>query len=105
MGKIYEVKWTILAAEEFEYSVDWLIKHWNENIAIQFVDAVESKIAMLKKFPSLGNPSSAIPGCRKTLVLPYHILLYKREGETIEIIRLFDGRQDPEKIYTEGLQE
>ena len=103
MGKIYKVKWTLLAAEEYEHSVDWLIKHWNENIAIQFVDAVENKIALLKKFPLLGNPSSAIPGCRKTLVLPYHILLYKTENETIEIIRLFDGRQDPEKIYPERL--
>jgi plasmid stabilization system protein ParE len=103
MGKIYKVKWTLLAAEEYEYSVDWLIKHWNENIAIQFVDAVENKIALLKKFPLLGNPSPAIPGCRKTLVLPYHILLYKAENETIKIIRLFDGRQDPEKIYTERL--
>ena len=42
-------------------------------------------------------------GCRKTLVLPYHILLYKTENEAIEIIRLFDGRQDPEKINTEQL--
>ena len=37
------------------------------------------------------------------MVLPYHILLYKTENETIEIIRLFDGRQNPEKIYTETL--
>ena len=103
MGKIYKVKWTLLAAEEYEHTVDWLIKHWNENIAILFVDAVENKIALLKKFPLLGNPSSAIPGCRKTMVLPYHILLYKTENETIEIIRLFDGRQNPEKIYTETL--
>ena len=103
MGKIYKVKWTLIAVEEYEHAVDWLIMNWNENMAIQFVDAVENKIALLKKFPLLGNPSSAIPGCRKTLVLPYHILLYKAENETIEIIRLFDGRQDPEKIYTKGL--
>lgn len=103
MGKIYKVKWTLIAAEEYQYSVDWLLKHWNEKIAIQFVDAVENKIALLKKFPLLGNPSSSIAGCRKTLVPPYHILLYKTENETIEIIRLFDGRQNPEKIYTPDL--
>ena len=72
-------------------------------MAMQFVDAVENKITLLKKFPLLGSPSASIPGCRKTLVLPYHILLYKAENETIEIIRLFDGRQNPEKIYTPGL--
>ena len=104
MGKIYKVKWTLLAAEEYQYSIDWLIIHWNEKIAMQFVDAVENKITLLKKFPLLGSPSASIPGCRKTLVLPYHILLYKAENEPIEIIRLFDGRQNPEKIYTPGLQ-
>ncbi len=103
MGKIYKVKWTLIAANEYEHSVDWLIKNWNENIAIKFIDAVENKIALLRKFPLLGNPSSANPGCRKTLVLPYHILLYKTENETIEIIRLFDGRQKSEKISTEEL--
>jgi hypothetical protein len=43
----------LIAAEEYQYSVDWLLKHWNEKLAIQFVDAVENKITLLKKFPLL----------------------------------------------------
>ena len=50
MGKIYKVKWTLIAADEYEHSVDWLIKNWNENIAIKFIDAVENKLELLKKF-------------------------------------------------------
>jgi plasmid stabilization system protein ParE len=74
MGKIYTVKWTLIAAEEYQHTVDWLIRNWNEKIAIRFVTDVENKIALLKKFPLLGNPSSMLPGCRKTLVPPYNTI-------------------------------
>jgi plasmid stabilization system protein ParE len=98
MGKIHLVKWTLIAAEEYEHTVDWLINNWNQDIAMRFVTDVENKIAILKKFPLLGNLSSKTPGCRKTLILPYHIMLYKVENDMLEIVRLFDTRQDPLKI-------
>jgi plasmid stabilization system protein ParE len=103
MGKIHTVKWTLIASEEFQGTVDWLIKNWDEKIAIRFVTDVENKIMLLKKFPLLGTPSSVITGCRKTLVLPYHIMLYTVENESLEIVRLFDTRQNPEKITIPGL--
>ncbi len=103
MGKIHTVKWTLIASEEYQDAVDWLIRNWDQKVAIRFITDVENKVTLLKKFPMLGNPSSVIPGCRKTLVLPYHIMLYKIENESLEIVRLFDTRQNPEKIADSGL--
>jgi plasmid stabilization system protein ParE len=85
MGKIYTVKWTLIAANEYQSAADWLIKNWNEKITIDFVIAVENKIVLLKKFLQLGNPSSLMPGCRKKLVLPYHILLYKQKMKLLKL--------------------
>ena len=103
MGKIHTVKWTLIASEEYQDTVDWLIKNWDEKIAVRFVTDVENKIALLKKFPLLGNPSSVIADCRKTLVPPYHIMLYKIESERLEILRLFDSRQNPHKLINPDL--
>ena len=75
MGKIHTVKWTLIAAQEYQDTVDWLIKNWNEQIALRFVTDIENKIALLKKFPLPGTSSSVITGCRKTIVLPYHTML------------------------------
>ena len=36
MGKIYTVKWTLIAAGEYQLIVDWLIKNRNEKIVIWF---------------------------------------------------------------------
>ena len=98
MGKILKVKWTFIAAEEYQSAVDWLLIHWSEKIAIRFVSDVENKVELLQKFPLLGSPSLSLPDCRQTLILPYHTLIYKLTSDSIEIIRLFDGRQNPKKL-------
>ncbi len=70
---------------------------------MRFVTNVENKIDLLKRFPFIGNPSSILTDCRKTIVLPYHILIYKITEDCIEIIRLFDGRQNTEKLTNGSL--
>lgn len=103
MGKVLKVKWTLMAAQEYQSAVDWLLIHWDEKIALRFVNDVEGKINLLKQFPFIGNISSILPQCRKTIILPYHILIYKVTDDSIEIIRLFDGRQHTEKLITGSL--
>lgn len=103
MGKVLKVKWTLLAAQEYQSAVDWLLMYWDEKIAMRFVTNVENKIDLLRQFPFIGNVSSILPQCRKTLILPYHILIYKVTEDSIEIIRLFDGRQHSDKLTTGSL--
>ena len=103
MGKILTVKWTLIAADEYQSVVDWLLLHWNEKIAMQFVANVENKIELLAKFPLMGTPSEVMPACYKTLIPPYHVIIYKLQTDSIEIIRLFDTRQNPEKLTAEDL--
>jgi plasmid stabilization system protein ParE len=60
--------------------------------------AVEGKINVLKRAPFFGSPSTYLTGCRKTLVPPYHALIYKVNDDSTEIVRVFDLRQDPAKM-------
>ena len=40
MEKVWEVRWTTMAADEFESTIDWLIENWNfeieENLVLMF---------------------------------------------------------------------
>ena len=98
MEKVWEVRWTTMAADEFESTIDWLIENWNFEIAEKFSVDVWGRIQRLSKHPFTGRKSSSIKDCRQTVVLPYHILIYKIFEEHIEIIRVFDGRQNPSKL-------
>ncbi len=53
---------------------------------------------MLSRFPNLGSKFESKVNFRKTLVGPYHVVLYKVFEDSIEIIRIFDGRQNPSKM-------
>ena len=100
MGKIYTVKWSLIAAEEYQHTVDSLIRNWNEKIAAKFRDDVWNKIQRLTKSPFIGRPSEQLTDCRQTLVLPYHVIIYKIFASHMEIVRVFDTRQNPSNIIT-----
>ncbi|MES2773570.1 MAG: hypothetical protein V4722_05275 [Bacteroidota bacterium] len=49
MGKVYKVRWTLIAAEEFEEAINWLLENWNEKIAADFITSVTKKIELVQK--------------------------------------------------------
>ncbi len=98
MEQIREVRWTKIAANEFEATIDWLLKNRSSAIAVNFRDDVWNKIQRLRKQPFIGRQSAMIQNCRQTIVLPYHIIIYKIFDEHIEVIRVFDARQNPNKL-------
>jgi plasmid stabilization system protein ParE len=98
MGKNKRVVWTELALLEYDETIDWLLENWTTQIAIRFTELVEQKINAIKHNPLMGAQSHFLKECRKIWVPPYHILIYKVTQDSIEIIRFFDGRQNPEKL-------
>ena len=98
MEKNKPVVWTELALLEYEETIDWLLKNWTTQIAIRFTELVEQKINAIKHNPLMGAQSRFLKECRKIWVPPYYMLIYKVTQDSIEIIRFFDGRQNPEKL-------
>lgn len=100
MEQVWEVRWTLIAASEYEATINWLLENWNEKIAAKFRDDVWNKIQRLTKSPFIGRPSEQLTDCRQTLVLPYHVIIYKIFASHMEIVRVFDTRQNPSNIIT-----
>lgn len=98
MAKIIAVKWSIIASVEFEQSVDWLIYKFGRSVALEFAQNIFEKIDRLTINPEIGRLSLHLDNCRQTIVPPYHILIYRIENQTLEIVRLFDGRQNLSRL-------
>ncbi len=75
-----------------------------EDVAFRFLDALDKMIDSIEEFPDLGSPwESSKPrrgGLRFRLVKGFenHVLLYRRDDQHIDILRLVHGSQDIEEL-------
>jgi plasmid stabilization system protein ParE len=89
------VIWSPLSENDFENILDYLDKNWGIKVASNFIDLVENLINQISI-----NPRQ-FPICYKRkkvrkCVLTKHNTLYYRDGKlNIEILRIYDSRQDP----------
>jgi plasmid stabilization system protein ParE len=89
------VIWSPLSENDFENILEYLNKNWGIKVASNFIDLVETLINQIslnpKQFP-ICFKKKKIRKC----VLTKHNTLYYRDGKiNIEILRIYDTRQDP----------
>ena len=91
-----QVSWTENALEDYEKIVNYLIKEWSFPIAENFVALLEKRLETLSHLPYLGISSGKQPGVRSISITKHNRLFY-RLSSGIEVLAIFDTRQNPEK--------
>lgn len=89
---------TSIAKEDLENISDWLAKEWNVKVLFNFLDLYEAKIRTIAEFPSRYPVIHSASNLRKAVLTKHNIILYIEKEDNIEIISIFDTRQNPEKI-------
>jgi plasmid stabilization system protein ParE len=89
------VIWSQLSEKDFENILNYLDKSRGDKVAINFIDLVESQINQIllnpRQFPIFYKRKKV-----RKCVLTKHNTLYYRDGKiNIEILRIYDTRQDP----------
>jgi len=97
MSKVYSVVWSSLAENDFSNILDYLHCKWNNRVTNNFIDKIEYTIKQIqinpKLFPLIHNN-----GIRRCVVTQHNTIFYRINNNTIEILRLYDTRQDPDKL-------
>ena len=92
------VIWSPLSENDFANILDYLNKNWGNKISNNFIDLTENIVNQISI-----NPRQ-FPICHKRkrvrkCVLTKHNTLFYRDGKTnIEILRIYDTRQDPDTL-------
>jgi plasmid stabilization system protein ParE len=96
---MYKIIWSPEAEQDYERNIDYLLNNWTLKEATNFVIEVEETIEHLKKFPKMYSLSS-YKNVRKKVICKQISLLYKinEENSTVELLRLWDTRQNPNKL-------
>ena len=91
------VIWTEDALEDYRQVVEYLLQEWSVGIAAKFIDTVESRLETLSVFPGIGVPSVKEEKVRAIVVTKHNKLYYRVTDKFIEVLNIFDTRQNPQK--------
>jgi len=93
-----EIIWSPLAKKDLDNILGYLNKNWSNKIALNFIDILEDLLWQIainpKQFPIINENLKV----RKCVVTKHNSLYYKQNNDRIEVLRLFDNRQDPDKL-------
>jgi plasmid stabilization system protein ParE len=92
-----QIVWTENGLEDYKQVVDYLLQEWPIKVASEFVTNVDSRIETLSVFPEIGIASVKEPAVRSIILTRHNKLYYKISEHTLEILNIFDSRQNPAK--------
>jgi plasmid stabilization system protein ParE len=89
-----------LAESKLLKLTDYLIENWNLKTRDKFVEKLSNKINQIASQPKSCPQSSEFKGLYKCVVTKQTIFYYRisNELQEIEIITVFDTRQNPNKL-------
>ncbi len=93
-----DIIWSPLAEKDLENILEYLAANWNQKVIVRFlikIDFVSSQIAKSpQQFPLINKKFQV----RKCVVTKQNTLFYREKETRIEILRLYDTRQNPRKL-------
>ena len=89
--------WSEEAAEDYHQNIEYLLEHWSEKSATNFINEVGSVLEIIKERPEV-YPLSGYRSVRKAVIRKQITLFYKVEGSRIYLVRFWNNYQDPESM-------
>lgn len=95
----YKIVWLPRAEKRFEQIISYLNQHWTEKEIIDFIRRAEAIIHIISINPKAFR-YSAQKRIFEAVVTKHNLLLYRKKGNTIELLTFFDVRQHPNKKHS-----
>ena len=90
--------WSPLAEKDFENILIYLKDNWNDDVLDNFIDITDNMISQIisnpKQFPLIQKKIKI----RKCVLTKHNTLFYRIKRDAIEILRIYDTRQDPANL-------
>jgi plasmid stabilization system protein ParE len=90
--------WSPLAEKDFVNILEYLRLNWENKVLENFIVITDKTISQLvtnpKQFPIINKTHKV----RKCVLTKHNILFYKIGLQSIQILRIYDTRQDPSKL-------
>ena len=92
------IKWSSLAEEDFAKLLEYLENRWNNAVCLKFISKLDFCIDLIYKNPNQFPFLNVELQIRKCVVTKQNTLYYRETDARIEILRLYDTRQNPDTL-------
>lgn len=93
-----EIVWSPRAKSDYLNLLAYLQQKWGEIVVRQFAKRLNDQLLVVQQNPNIYPKANKSSSIRRCVVTKQITLYYKRnQGSQIEIITLFDNRQNPMK--------
>ena len=79
--------------------LEYLEKNWSKKVKDDFIVKLDRSLLRISNFPYSCPESAEVKGLFKCVVSKQNTLFYRVTPTEIQIVTLFDSRQDPSKIF------
>ena len=94
----FQIVWSKLAEDDFSSILDYLYENWNIKVVNKFIDLSDKLIYQISKNPNQYPIINNTIRIRKGVITKHSSLYYRINRNKIEILRIYDNRQDPNKL-------
>lgn len=95
---IKQIIWSPAAEKDAEQILDFINTRWSKRVAAKFLNKLDDNIRLISETPKLFPIIEDNLGVRKCVITKQNSLFYRISNEAIEIIRIFDTRQNPKSL-------
>lgn len=94
----YKLHWSERALADLKNIIDYLTQNWTERDIRNFAKRLDKRLEVIVINPKLFPKTSRRKGVRKSVLSKHTIIYYQTAGTIVNILTLFDPRQDPKKL-------
>lgn len=93
-----QIIWSPGSEKDLEIILDYLDNEWDNNVAVKFLDLIEDLVEQIsinpRQFPLIHKKLNI----RKCVITKHNTLFYRNRIGQVELLRIYDTRQDPDKL-------
>ena len=93
-----EILWSPLAEKDLGNILEYLTENWDQKVIIRFFNKIDLAVSQISKVPNQYPIINKKLKVRKCVVTKQNTLFYREIEKRIEVLRLYDTRQDPKKL-------
>ena len=93
-----EIRLSSRALQKLDNLLVYLEKEWTLKVKDAFILKLDKSFQQIQKLPDCFPESSKIKGLRKCVITPQTTVFYKYTDTVINIVTIFDTRQNPKRI-------
>jgi plasmid stabilization system protein ParE len=98
MKNTYKLIWSDEALNNLKSIIDYLENRWSKREINKFAQLLDKQLRLIEDNPYLFAESDKSNGLRKSVLSSQTTIYYRIINSKIQIITLFDNRQNPTKL-------